>query len=387
MKNYFGITAFLFAFLSALNAQNTSVGNLPDPSPLGSSTRHWYSIFDEKRVIEPLEDQQRYALQDYVKIADNILLFQKDNGGWAKNYDMLAILSEQQKQAIIDSKNDLNTTFDNGATHGQLTYLARVYTLTSDDKYKKAFLKGLAFVFDAQYENGGWPQFYPDSSGYRKHITFNDDAMTGIMNMMQKIVYKDPDYQFIDDATGNRILRSYQNGIECILKCQIEEQGKKTAWCQQHDHITFAPCDARDYEKASICNGESCDIVKFLMQIKNPGPEIKKAVAGAVEWFKESAIHAIRVERIDAPEEKFIYHTAKYDMIVVKDPGAPLIWARFYELGTHKPIFCGLDGIVRYSMAEIDRDRRTGYAWYHYAPEEVLTLYKQWAKDNLENGG
>ena len=121
------------------------------------------------------------------------------------------------------------------------------------------------------------------------------------------------------------------------------------------------------------------------MHIKNPGPEIKKAVTSAVEWFKESAIQGIRVERIESSEAKFIYHQTKYDNIVVKDPHAPRIWARFYELGTHKPIFCGRDGIVRYSMAEIDRDRRTGYAWYHYAPEEVLTLYKQWAKDNLEN--
>lgn len=31
-------------------------------------------------------------------------------------------------------------------------------------------------------------------------------------------------------------------------------------------------------------------------------------------------------------------------------------------------------------MKEIDRDRRTGYGWYTYVPEEVYELYKEWEK-------
>ena len=159
----------------------------PDTSRFGDSARHWYRIFDDERVIEPVEGRLRYDESEIEKIADNILLFQKENGGWAKNYDMRAILTKEQVKAVMDSKQAENTTFDNGATHSQLTYLAEAYTITKDVRYKEAFLKGLKFVGLAQYKNGGWPQFYPDTSGYRKHITFNDNAMIGILGKWQLI--------------------------------------------------------------------------------------------------------------------------------------------------------------------------------------------------------
>ena len=94
------------------------------------SAHHWYDINDDERTIDPLPDQQKYKSTEFEYIADNILLFQKDNGGWAKNYDMQAVLTNEQKRKIFADKNNLNTTFDNGATHSQLSYLAEVYTIT-----------------------------------------------------------------------------------------------------------------------------------------------------------------------------------------------------------------------------------------------------------------
>lgn len=346
------------------------------------SAHHWYDIFDEERVINPLPEKPRYDKTEIRKIADNILLFQKDNGGWAKNFDMQAKLSDEQVQAVINDKSVLNTTFDNGATHSQLTYLAEVYTISGEEKYKEGFLKGMDFVLEAQYENGGWPQFYPDTSGYRKYITFNDLAMVGVMEMLQKIVQHYPEYEFIDDQYREDINTAYEKGIDCILKCQIIDDGVKTVWGQQHDNVTFAPRGARIYEKPSICNLESTEITKLLMRIENPDNEVIDAVQSAVEWFKNSEIHGIRVETVESKEKEFVYHKADFDRVVVEDPDAPRIWARFYELGTHRPIFSGRDGVVKYSMDEIDRDRRTGYGWYTYAPEEVYELYPDWVKEN-----
>ena len=71
-------------------------------------------------------------------------------------------------------------------SHSQLNYLLTVYSSTEIEKYKSAFLQGIEFVLSAQYKNGGWPQFYPDTTGYRKFITFNDGAMIGIMKLLQK---------------------------------------------------------------------------------------------------------------------------------------------------------------------------------------------------------
>ncbi|WP_425396146.1 pectate lyase [Aeoliella sp.] len=49
-----------------------------------------------------------------------------------------------------------------------------------------------------------------------------------------------------------------------------------------------------------------------------------------------------------------------------------------YEINTFRPLFCGRDGKVKYSLAEIDQDRRTGYAWYVRSPESVYRVYDNW---------
>jgi PelA/Pel-15E family pectate lyase len=77
---------------------------------------------------------------------------------------------------------------------------------------------------------------------------------------------------------------------------------------------------------------------------------------------------------------------SKTDRIVVKDSLAPPIWARFYELETHKPLFCNRDSKLVYSLAEVERERRDGYGWYTYDPKKALKKYKtwqeKWAPDN-----
>jgi PelA/Pel-15E family pectate lyase len=344
------------------------------------SAHHWYDIHDEERMIDPLTDQQQYEPSEIEMIADNIILFQKNNGGWPKNYDMLAVLTEEQIASLLEGKDETNTTFDNGTTYSQINYLAYAYTKTKIEKYKKACIKGIEFTLEAQYENGGWPQFYPDLSGYRKYITFNDGAMIGIMDMLNRIVTGSPDYSFLDNKYIDKVRSALDKGIGCILKCQIEENGVKNVWCQQHDEIDFHPQNARSFEPAAICNGESAGIVKFLMSIDNPSEEIINSVQSAVRWFEESKIYGIRVDWVDSTHADFIYHSTDKDRVVVEDPDAPPIWARFYELGTNKPLFCRRDGTLVYSMEEVERERRTGYAWYVDWPQEALDIYPEWQK-------
>ena len=52
--------------------------------------------------------------------AENILLHQRDNGGWPKNYEDDRKLSEAEKKKLRGKKSDQDTTFDNGATHSEV---------------------------------------------------------------------------------------------------------------------------------------------------------------------------------------------------------------------------------------------------------------------------
>ena len=79
------------------------------------------------------------------------------------------------------------------------------------------------------------------------------------------------------------------------------------------------------------------------------------------------------------PPVKFELRTLTTDKRVVEDKTAPPIWARFYELKTHRPLFSNRQSEVFYSMAEVDRERRA-YGWYTYEPQRALDEYPAWQK-------
>jgi PelA/Pel-15E family pectate lyase len=115
--------------------------------------------------------------------------------------------------------------------------------------------------------------------------------------------------------------------------------------------------------------------VVFLMGIEHPSPEVVRAIEGAVAWFRDSKILGIRVVQQPAPGTP-----RGFDRVVVADPQAPPLWARFYELETNRPIFCGRDSVVKYSLAEIEYERRNGYRWYVDLPAKLLDSdYPAWA--------
>ena len=381
LVNYF--LKIFFAFFLLINTRNLLHAqqnfNITDVSGFSDSKHHWMDITDHEQVIVPSKDQKSYEPANVREIANNILLYQQPNGGWPKNYDMLAMLTDDQKTILAEHKDSTHTTFDNGATYTQIEYLAKAYSLLKDETYKNAALKGIHFILQAQYDNGGWPQFYPDVSGYRKYITFNDDAMIGVMTVLQHIVQNVSYYSFVNDELRNKASQAYYKGIDCILKCQIRENGKLTVWCQQHDNVTLQPTGARTFELASKASEESTEIVELLMNVDNPGQEIINAVNNAIKWFRDVAIKGIRVKIIPAKEVVYKYHAANNDRIVVQDSTAPPIWTRFYELETNKPLFANRDSKKVYQLSEVSRERRTGYAWYGYWPAKLLNVeYPKW---------
>ncbi|MBP1677639.1 MAG: putative pectate lyase [Bacteroidetes bacterium] len=389
MKNtiVFKITVIAFIiWLSYLQAyaQNSKAGNeyvAISTEPFKSSSDHWYGIYDKNNIINFRKDKPRYKPNEITRIADNILLFQRNNGGWPKNYDMQAILTEQQADSLRKTKSILHTTFDNSTTYTQIDYLAKVYNITHQKRYKAACLKGIQFCLEAQYSNGGWAQYYPiDTKGYSRRITFNDGAYLGIMQLLRKITTNDRDYVFVSNSLRKKVETAYLKGLECILKTQINDHGVLTAWCQQHDEVTLEPAWARAFEPPSICNAESAGVVLFLMQIDHPDTKIIKSIQSAVKWFSDSKILNTRVETIKASAEQTKYMKIQTDRIVVTDSAAAPIWTRYYELGTHRPLFCDRNSKFLYSLSEVSRERRVGYGWYTYSPQSVLNKYPQWQK-------
>ncbi len=326
----------------------------------------WRNILDRPKAW--------YAGAEARAIAETVLLHQRDTGGWPKNLDMARVRNADERAAVLAQRGDTDSTIDNGATVTQLRFLARVHEGTGDERSRLAFLRGLDHLLAAQYPNGGWPQYFPLRDDYSRHITFNDGAMVGVLALLEEIAAAAPPFGFIEESRRARAREAIGRGIAVILATQVRTAGLLTAWCAQHDAVTLEPQSARTYEHRSLSGSESAGIVRFLMSIPHPSPEIVAAVEAAVAWFRQVAIRDRRVERrprADLP--------GGYDNVVVEQAGAPLLWARFYEIGTNRPLFSGRDGVVKASLAEIEHERRTGYAWVGPFAHDLLEKeYPAW---------
>jgi PelA/Pel-15E family pectate lyase len=293
------------------------------------------------------------------RIADNVLTWQSPPGSWPKNGDTAS-------RPFEGESSKLEGTFDNGATTGELRFLARAIRATDEPRYLRAFLKGLDHILQAQYPTGGWPQRYPPGRGYQRHITFNDNTMVRILEFLREAA-ESPDYAFLETNRRTAAKAAFDKGIQCILDCQIVVNGKRTVWCAQHDEVDLRPGAARSYELESLSGAESAAILKLLMSLDNPSPEVQRAVHAGAAWYESAKITGIRLER------------RGQDRVVVEDPDAPVIWARFYEIETNRPFFCGRDGVKKYHLSEIEPERRTGYSWYGSGAAGLLAKeYPKW---------
>lgn len=188
-----------------------------------------------------------YDSAEATTIANRVLSYQTKSGGWPKNHDMT-----QPPDAQAFGHEDVTApTIDNGATYTQIRFLARVAVTHPETRYRDAVRRGLEYLLAAQYENGGWPQFYPLIPGYYTHITFNDDAMIGVLQLLRDVARGTPPFALIEESLRQRAATAEQKGIACILRCQITSGGAKTVWCAQHDENTFEPVPARKYEHGS----------------------------------------------------------------------------------------------------------------------------------------
>lgn len=315
-------------------------------------------------------------------VANNMLLYQRGVGGWPKHIndvkvDYTKTLTEGEKAGLMDDRSRNDATIDNNATTKEIRYLLKAYKSSNNKDYLKAAENGIRYLLLMQQPSGGFPQFYPDSSSYRAQITYNDNAMINALNILWDVAYKSSGFEAVDNSLQKPSEAAVKNGIGCILKTQVMVNGKLTAWCAQHDRKTLLPVKARAFELISLSGAETVGIVEFLMKVQNPSEEIKKSVTAAVQWLESAKIQGYKYEDVTDKAQP-----GGKDRVIVPD-AASVIWARFYDIDTNKPFFSGRDSKKKWSVTEIEIERRTGYAWYGTWPAGLLAEgYPKWKAKN-----
>jgi len=167
-----------------------------------------------------------------------------------------------------------------------------------------------------------------------------------------------------------------ERGISCILKTQVKQAGTRSIWAAQYDPKTLQPAKARNFEPASLSSSESSIVVRFLMDLESPSPEIISAVKAAKVWFEQHDIEGYRFDYTVDPQ------TQKPLRALIPDPDTN-IWARFYEIESNRPIFGDRDNSIKYDFNELSAERRNGYAWFGtWGTNFVSKEYPKWIKKN-----
>ena len=363
MRKTFATTiAFVVAPLLALTLAGCShpseVGQQPreepapteEPAPVDNQPTTTTASFSFDWETYELEDEQWWGSQEALDLANRIVASQLPDGGWRKTLD-----KEEEGDWGL-------STIDNNATWGEIRFLAKAFLATGDESYRDACQRGIDLLLDGQYENGGWPQIFGVEGGYHTCVTFNDDAMVGVMRTLWMVSEQSEEdgFAWVDDACAQRAGEAFDRGLECILRCQVVVDGTPTVWCQQYDPDTLLPAPGRAFEPVALCSRESVGVVMLLQELPIDDSRVTASVEAALAWFESAALRGVRFEQVGD------------DRQLVEGQPEDRLWARFYDLETGVPVFGDRDGEVYYDVADISLERRVGYDWYGTWPEECL---------------
>lgn len=311
-------------------------------------------------------------------LAEKILIYQLPNGGWGKQLDDKSVVNynlpiDKDLLKKIKATGDDHATIDNNATSREINALISAYATTKNLQYLTSAEKGIHYLLQMQYENGGFPQYYPNKGLYRKQVTYNDNAMINALTVLYNVAEGKNGFGAVNSKFKEKSKIAVQKGVECIIKTQVLQKGVPSIWADQYNEITLQPEKARAFEPVSLATAESVGIVRFLMQ-QPVTPEIKKSIQAAVKWFTENDI------------EGYSYNVVKQNgktVRVLAEDKNSVIWARFYDINTNKPLFGDRDGSVKYNYNEVSEERRNGYSWFgDFANKLVNKEYPKWLQKN-----
>ena len=327
------------------------------------------------------KDYARDQPHQVSEIADNLLLYQRDNGAWIENRDPARILDATEKSALATEKAEARGSFDNRNIYSQIEYLAAAFGQSRKPAYRDAAARGLDYALAQQIAGcGGWPHTVPGTTSYHGYITIADEVTSGVLRLLRKVAAGDAPFGYVDTATRARARAALERGDDCVSRLQVMQDGKLTGWAGQYDPATLRPAQGRAFELPSIVSQETVEMLRYLMSIREPGAAQVKAIESAVDWLRRSQMRGVRLEKVTLEKPvQYQYHVATFDYRLVADTDAPPLWARFYDLEDNSIVLANRDSVRVKDFSEVHPERRSGYSWFGTWPAALLNEeYPAW---------
>lgn len=263
--------------------------------------------------------------------------YQSADGGWSLEIETPWPSPPQDDEAMTDIERPVRKdTLDDNTTQGALDFLLDLDNALDEPWLDEALEIGLNFLLESQLEAGGWPQYYPLIGGYHDFYTFNDGVTNQAMGVMLKAYDKTSDPRYIES-----VLR----GALFIASSQLPPP--QAGWAQQYDG-DLRPAAARPFEPVAVSSSStSRNILTLLDVAAHTGDAIHLSpIPDAIAWLEESALD----------EES---------------------WARFYELGTNRPIYPSRSGDIHTSIEDLPPGESERYAYIAgFKAKEAIALYR-----------
>lgn len=329
-------------------------------------------------------DDSLYSLDKAREIAQNLMSFQHPvHGGWDKHNQHDGFTPNSSGRFGVG-------TIDNGQTTGHIWFLAKTLFYLPENSSLKSPLENsirLAlnnFIFQMQYENGGFPHTYPEMHGYEKYIKINQNSMAYVLEILRAISLNDPYFAFLSNDIHQEASERYQKGLDFLIKAQIIQNGVKTGWAQQYNN-NYQPVKARAFELPSIASKETAYLIDFLLPEYRQNSEVKTAVDAAVHWLEDSVIEDV----------EFYTPKENRDDACQRKTGEK-VWSRFYHLENNRSFFVGRPtekndenvylaegnvwgpgGICQTwkKFRQEQKERANGYGWFLNSPQRTIRNY------------
>jgi 4-amino-4-deoxy-L-arabinose transferase-like glycosyltransferase len=182
--------------------------------------------------------------------------------------------------------------------------------------------KGLAFVVRTQDAHGGWPQQVGDDEGYHQLLTLNDDVTPGLIRLLLTAHqrYGRAEYLTAAERGGNFLL-------------EAQGPSEQAAFAQQYSR-SLKPAGGRSFEPLAYSSLETAYAINALLDLY---------MATGLEKYLDTARRAA-------------------DWLS-RSKSASGVWARFYEIGTNRPIYSDRHGTIAYDLSETPEALQESYRW------------------------